>query len=233
MNDYKKIISGVKAHLKMLEAEGITAIPVKRRFRGTAEMSPEVPVKGRVDKREYLLRLKRTTDACVQCKALVRNRTRVVFGSGHANARLMFVGEAPGHEEDRQGLPFVGRAGVLLTKMIESIGLSRGQIFIANVLKCRPPQNRNPYPEEIMNCEPYLCEQIDIIKPKIICALGTFAAQTLLKTDTPISRLRGAFHSYHNTKLLPTFHPAYLLRNASEKRKAWEDFKLIKKELGL
>ncbi len=233
MNEYKKIISCVKAHIKSLEADGITSIPVRGRNKKKVKARAGSVQKAKPSKKEALLKLAKVTDSCVKCKALVRNRNNVVFGAGNANAKLMFVGEAPGFEEDRQGFPFVGRAGQLLTKMIEAIGLSRSQVFIGNVLKCRPPNNRNPLPQEIMNCQPYLMEQIEIIKPKIICALGSFAAKTLLESDVPISRLRGVFHNYYNTKLLPTFHPAYLLRNPSEKRKAWEDLKLIKKELGL
>ena len=165
---------------------------------------------------------------CTKCDELVRNRHSVVFGSGNPNARLVFVGEAPGAEEDRQGLPFVGPAGQLLTKMIEAIGLKREEVFIANVLKCRPPGNRTPKPQEIENCEPYLVKQLALIQPNLICALGTFAAQTLLKTTIPISSLRGKIHDYQGTPLLCTFHPAYLLRNPSEKRKSWEDLKKLK-----
>ena len=165
---------------------------------------------------------------CTRCDELVQNRRSVVFGSGNPEAKLMFVGEAPGAEEDRQGLPFVGRAGQLLTKMIEAIGFKREEVFIANVLKCRPPGNRTPKPAEIQNCRPYLAQQIAMIQPRIICALGTFAAQTLLQTETPISSLRGKSHTYEGTPVICTFHPAYLLRNPAEKRKAWEDLKRVK-----
>jgi len=134
-------------------------------------------------------------------------------------------------EEDIQGVPFVGRAGQLLTKIIEAMGMKRNDVYIGNVLKCRPPNNRNPLPTEIFICEEYLRRQIDCIKPRVICALGKFAAQTLLRTETPISRLRGKFHDYHGTVLMPTFHPAYLLRNPGEKRSVWEDMKKIMKEL--
>ncbi len=175
-----------------------------------------------------LERLREIVLRCTKCDDLVRNRHSVVFGAGDLKAKLVFVGEAPGAEEDRQGLPFVGRAGQLLTKMIESIGLKREEVFIANVLKCRPPGNRPPQPQEIENCEPYLVKQLELIHPKIICALGTFAAHTLLKTMTPISALRGKIHDYHGTPLICTFHPAYLLRNPAEKRKSWEDLKKIR-----
>ncbi|MBI3306763.1 MAG: uracil-DNA glycosylase [Candidatus Omnitrophica bacterium] len=181
--------------------------------------------------REKLIKLREIALKCVKCDELAQTRKSVVFGSGNANAELVFVGEAPGRDEDLQGLPFVGRAGQLLTKIIESVGLSRQEVFICNTLKCRPPGNRPPKPEEIMNCNPFLVEQLNIIRPKVICALGTFAAQTLLKTMTPISQLRGHFHDYHGTKLLCTYHPAYLLRNPGDKRKVWDDMKMIKREL--
>lgn len=168
---------------------------------------------------------------CTRCTELYPTRTNVVFGSGNTKAQLMFVGEAPGADEDAQGLPFVGAAGQLLTKIIESIGLNREEVYIANVLKCRPPSNRKPAPQEIHNCQPYLEEQIRMVSPRIICALGTFAAQTLLKTEKSISQIRGKFFDSHGAKLIPTFHPAYLLRNPGDKRLVWEDMKKIKKEL--
>ncbi|OGW75027.1 MAG: hypothetical protein A2Z72_08685 [Omnitrophica bacterium RBG_13_46_9] len=143
----------------------------------------------------------------------------------------MFVGEGPGMEEDLQGLPFVGRAGQLLTKIIESIGLKRTDVYIANVVKCRPPNNRNPLPTEILTCEEYLIKQIELINPKVICALGKFAAQTLLRSQEAITKLRGKFYDYRQAKLMPTFHPAYLLRNPQDKRLVWEDMKKIKREL--
>lgn len=174
--------------------------------------------------------LRKRVLSCAGCE-LCQTRTNVVFGSGSARAKLMFVGEAPGMQEDLQGLPFVGRAGQLLTKIIESIGLKREDVYIANVLKCRPPENRNPLPTEILICEEYLIEQIELIKPRVICALGKFAAQTLLRSQETISRLRGNFYDYHGAKLIPTFHPAYLLRNPNDKRLVWEDMKKIKREL--
>jgi DNA polymerase len=140
----------------------------------------------------------------------------------------MFVGEAPGEDEDKKGEPFVGRAGQLLTKIIEAIGMTRDQVYIANVIKCRPPGNRNPEPDEVETCEPFLFQQIDIIKPKVIVALGKFGAQTLLRTLDPISRLRGRVYNFRGAKLVPTFHPAYVLRNPSSKREVWEDMKLVR-----
>jgi uracil-DNA glycosylase len=165
---------------------------------------------------------------CMRCKLSKLGRHQVVFGVGNPKAELMFVGEAPGRDEDIQGEPFVGRAGQLLTKIIEAINLTREDVYIANVIKCRPPENRNPEPDEIATCEPFLFRQIDAIKPKVIVALGTFAAQTLLKTDTPISRLRGQAHQYRGAQLVATFHPAYLLRSPDKKRDTWEDMKKVR-----
>jgi len=165
---------------------------------------------------------------CTRCKLHTMGRTQIVFGVGNPEADLMFVGEAPGRDEDLQGYPFVGRAGQLLTKIIEAIALKREDVYIANVIKCRPPENRNPEPDEVETCEPFLFRQIDIIKPKVIVALGKFGAQTLLRTLDPISRLRGRVFEYRGAKLIPTFHPAYLLRNPSSKREVWEDMKLVR-----
>jgi DNA polymerase len=169
--------------------------------------------------------------ACERCKLFTLGRKQIVFGTGNPNAELMFVGEAPGADEDDQGVPFIGRAGQLLTKIIESIGLSRDDVYIANVIKCRPPGNRNPEPDEIAECEPFLLRQIHSVRPKVIVALGTFAAHALLRTDAPISRLRGTFHDYQGAKLLPTFHPAYLLRSPERKRDVWEDMKKVRAAL--
>jgi uracil-DNA glycosylase len=165
---------------------------------------------------------------CTRCKLHALGRRQIVFGVGNPQADLMFVGEAPGADEDVQGEPFVGRAGQLLTKIIEAIGLTREDVYIANVIKCRPPGNRNPEPDEVAQCEPFLFKQIEIIKPKVIVALGKFAAQTLLRTLDPISRLRGRVFDYRGAKLIPTFHPAYLLRNPSSKREVWEDMKVVR-----
>src|SRR5687768_8377809 len=150
---------------------------------------------------------------CVRCKLCSLGRKQIVFGVGNPHADLMFVGEAPGRDEDIQGIPFVGRAGQKLTQIIEAIGLTRDDVYIANVIKCRPPENRNPEPDEVATCEPFLFRQVDTIKPKVIVALGTFAAKSLLKTTDPISRLRGRVYDYRGAKLIPTFHPAFLLRN--------------------
>ena len=164
---------------------------------------------------------------CTRCKLHGLGRTQVVFGVGNPEADLMFVGEGPGADEDLQGEPFVGAAGQLLTKIIEAMGLTRQQVYIANVIKCRPPGNRNPEPDEVAQCEPFLFRQIDIVRPKVVVALGKFAAQSLLRSTEPISRLRGREYTYRNAILMPTFHPAYLLRTPSAKREVWEDMKRV------
>lgn len=167
---------------------------------------------------------------CQRCK-LAPKRTNIVFGSGNPNAELVFVGEAPGYDEDQQGLPFVGRAGQLLTKIIESINLKREDVYICNVLKCRPPDNRNPEPDEVAACNPFMKRQLASIKPKVVCCLGTFAAQTVLQTVAPISKLRGKFFDIDGLRVIATFHPAYLLRSPDKKREVWEDMKQIRDEL--
>ena len=174
-----------------------------------------------------LKKLDEQVKECTKCE-LCKNRTNVVFGVGNQDTDLMFVGEAPGYYEDIQGEPFVGKAGQLLTKIIESIGTKRGDVYITNILKCRPPDNRNPSANEIVMCSPHLIRQIEIIRPKIICALGTFAAQTLLDTKDTIGKLRGRFFEYQSTKFLATYHPAYLLRNPDDKKKVWVDIKKVR-----
>ena len=179
-----------------------------------------------------LAELEASVRDCQACR-LHEGRRQVVFGTGNADADLVFVGEAPGHDEDVQGEPFVGRAGQLLTRIIQAIGLTREDVYILNVIKCRPPQNRNPLPEEVAACRPIIDKQLACLKPRVICALGTFAAQALLRSDERISRLRGRFHTMGNILVRPTFHPAYLLRNPQEKRKVWQDMQDIQRELGL
>jgi DNA polymerase len=169
---------------------------------------------------------------CTRCK-LHRGRHNIVFGVGNPRARLMFVGEAPGEDEDLQGFPFVGKAGGLLTKMIEAMGLKRDDVYICNTVKCRPPNNRNPEPDELASCEPFLKGQLAAVKPEVIVTLGKFAAQALLRDDSPVSRLRGHWREYEGIPLMPTFHPAYLLRSPGEKGKVWEDLKQVMKKLNL
>jgi len=173
--------------------------------------------------------LAQKASGCTRCD-LCHTRTNVAFGSGSPDADLMFVGEAPDHDEDLQGLPFVGRAGQLLTKIIEAMGMSREEVFICNVLKCRPPNNRDPQPGEVAECEPYLKRQIEIVRPKIICTLGRIAAQVLLKSSESMGRMRGRLHEYEGIPVICTYHPAALLRNASWKRPTWEDMKWLRRE---
>ncbi len=180
--------------------------------------------------KESLDEIRNDLGDCVRCK-LAPTRKNIVFGSGNPHAELMFVGEAPGADEDEQGLPFVGRAGQLLTKIIEAMGMEREEVYICNILKCRPPNNRNPEADEIASCEPFLFRQIESAKPKVICALGAFGAQTLLRTTESIGRLRGKLIDYRGAALIATYHPAYLLRNPIEKRKVWEDMQVIQNYL--
>jgi DNA polymerase len=163
---------------------------------------------------------------CIRCKLHAQGRKQIVFGVGNPSADLMFIGEAPGADEDIQGEPFVGRAGQLLTKIIEAMGYTRKDVYIANVLKCRPPGNRNPEPDEVASCQPFLFRQIDVVDPKVMVALGTFAAQALLNTKDPISRLRGRAWPCRGRLLVPTFHPAFLLRSPERKRDTWDDMKM-------
>ena len=216
-----RMIEGIRRAIESERLAGVDEIYVKRKEKSVKRKDATT-----------LKTLEKRVLACSSC-SLAETRTNVVFGEGNPRADLMFVGEAPGGDEDKQGRPFVGRAGQLLTKIIESIGLKREDVFIGNILKCRPPGNRNPLPSEIATCSPQLLEQIELIRPKVICDLGKFAAQTLLNTETPISKLRGKFYDYHGIKLMPTYHPAYLLRNSSGKKDVWEDMQMIAKELGL
>jgi len=170
--------------------------------------------------------LRDLVSGCQMC-GLAAGRTLTVFGEGNPKADLMFIGEGPGYHEDVQGKPFVGRAGALLTKMIQAMGLQRDQVFITNIVKCRPPGNRDPEPDEIKACEPFLKRQIEIIRPKIICALGRISIQGLLRDTTPISKVRGQWRTYQDIPLMPTFHPAFLLRSPDQKRLAWEDLKAV------
>jgi len=173
-----------------------------------------------------LSQINQQVQSCKQC-SLHKTKTNYVFGQGNPNAKIMFIGEAPGAEENEQGKPFVGPAGQLLTKMIEAIGLKREEVYITNILKCHPPENRDPKPDEIQKCFPYVQKQIETVKPKVICALGAFAAQTLLNTEEPITSLRTKTHEYKGIKVIPTFHPAYLIRNPDKKKLAWEDLQLL------
>ncbi len=192
------------------------------------EMSQQEPVAG-----DSLEAVRAEVAACTACDELACTRTQTVFGVGNPQARLCFLGEAPGADEDARGEPFVGRAGQLLTKIIEACTLSREDVYILNVLKCRPPGNRNPLPHEVANCREFLNRQLAIIQPEYICCLGTIAAQTLLETETPIGRMRGKFFDYRGIQVMCTYHPAYLLRNPAAKKDVWEDMKTLMRRLGV
>ena len=226
-------------HLRFFEELGVRGISRDARWRerggartGTTGTTGTTDTTGAAEPPaddDSLAAIRETIGDCTRCKLHALGRTQIVFGVGNPNARLMFVGEAPGADEDIQGEPFVGRAGQLLTKIIQSIGLERSDVYIANVIKCRPPGNRNPEPDEVSQCQPFLFRQIDTIRPRVIVALGTFAAHALLGTDAPISRLRGKVHPFrHESSLIPTFHPAYLLRSPERKRDVWEDMKKVR-----
>ena len=222
----------LKAHLEFfgeLGVDGIRVEPVWRQRVACDDRAPQaqtVPISASMA--EALATIRDHLGDCTRCKLHGLGRRQIVFGVGNPNADLMFVGEAPGADEDVQGEPFVGRAGQLLNKIIESIGLRREEVYIANLIKCRPPGNRNPEPDEVEQCEPFLFRQIDSIKPKVIVALGKFAAQSLLRTTDPITRLRGREYTYRDAILMPTYHPAYLLRAPSAKREVWEDMKRVR-----
>lgn len=177
--------------------------------------------------------LQQQVAACTRCSELAETRTQTVFGVGDPQARLCFMGEAPGGDEDRLGEPFVGRAGQLLTKIIEACQMQRGDVYILNMLKCRPPGNRNPLPHELANCRGYLERQLELIQPEFICCLGAVAAQNLLGTSVGISKLRGKLYTFRGAKVVCTFHPAYLLRNPAAKKDAWEDMKFLMREMGV
>ena len=213
----QEVIADLKSYLEYLRDMGIEGFPSSGRKPENSFSGPAL---------QTLEEVKKELGDCRRCK-LHRTRRTIVFGEGDERARLMFIGEGPGYDEDLQGRPFVGKAGQLLTKIIESIHLQREEVYIANIIKCRPPQNRNPQPDEIETCYPFLMKQIQVIRPKIICALGTFAAQTLLNTNAKITALRGRVFDFAGIKVLPTYHPAFLLRNPERKREVWEDVKQI------
>ena len=238
--EWRRAVAGHLNYLKDLEILGVSKDPEWRRRNAQLttdneqlttenEQLPTQNEERGTRNEETLATIREDLGPCVRCKLHGLGRKQIVFGVGNPNADLMFVGEAPGADEDVQGEPFVGRAGQLLTKIIEAIGLSRSDVYIANVLKCRPPSNRNPEPDEVDQCEPFLMRQIDSVKPKVIVALGTFAAHALLKTETPVSRLRGRVYEFRGgAKLIPTFHPAFLLRSPDRKRDVWEDMKIAR-----
>jgi len=240
--EFAAVVTSLKRHLERRQRAGVRYLP----------KGNPVPTQPATAKEESLLvgtvvdmftdyaesmqaktldELRAAIGDCQRCK-LCSGRTHVVFGVGNPRATLMFVGEGPGRDEDLQGEPFVGRAGQLLTDIItKGIGMKREDVYICNVVKCRPPENRNPEPDEVAACEPFLKKQIELVRPEIIVGLGKFAVQTLLQSKVPITKVRGNWHSYHGIKLMPTFHPAYLLRNPADKKLVWEDIKKVIKEL--
>ncbi|MCK4249132.1 MAG: uracil-DNA glycosylase [Candidatus Omnitrophica bacterium] len=238
-DEYLGLVKGLKSQLDAELLAGITEIPVlkPKKKKGelkqaTSEAETKSPAGKDKGKLELMKQLYARVSGCAKCD-LHKDRTNLVFGIGNVQARLCFVGEAPGRDEDKQGKPFVGRAGKLLTDIIKAMGLERKDVFIANILKCRPPGNRNPETKEISVCWPYLEEQLKIIQPKVICTLGKIAGMTLLETETPIGQLRGKFSQWQGIKVMPTYHPAYLLRNPHAKKIVWEDMKQIMGVLGL
>ena len=235
------MVTSLRRHLQRRQRAGIHVLPneqpdkmVKPRVAGERQPLVSADAGSFVEptlSAKNLDELRAEIGDCRLCK-LCAGRTHIVFGVGNPHARLMFVGEGPGRDEDLQGEPFVGRAGQLLTDIItKGMGLKREDVYIANVVKCRPPENRNPEPDEVAACEPFLKKQIDLVRPEVIVGLGKFAVQTLLQSKTPISKLRGNWHRYHGIKLMPTFHPAYLLRNPADKKLVWQDIKKVIKEL--
>jgi len=223
--DLNIAVEDVKNYLRFLAETGCSGFECSKKSLDTVDKW------GKKERflKETLKTIQSDLGDCRRCK-LSNTRKNIVFGKGDPRARLVFVGEGPGFDEDVSGEPFVGAAGQLLTKIIQAIKLTREQIYICNIIKCRPPGNRNPEPDEIERCFPFIERQIAVIKPDFICTLGTFASQTLLETKKPISRLRGRFYDFMGIKLIPTYHPAYLLRNPDKKRDVWEDMKKLMKE---
>ena len=241
-DELRGLVASLRRHIGQYERSGIRHVPRGEARERHVEAAPGDGLLEGVEgnlfsdyasayQAKTLKELRSAIGDCRRCK-LWSGRTHLVFGVGNPKAKLMFVGEGPGRDEDLQGEPFVGRAGQLLTDIItKGMGLKREDVYIANVIKCRPPENRNPEPDEVESCEPFLKKQVDLIRPQIIVALGKFAVQTLLRSKVPITRLRGIWHDYHGIKLMPTFHPAYLLRNPGDKKLVWEDIKKVLKEL--
>jgi DNA polymerase len=248
VNDFPSALNLVMGALEQIRDDGgklprasrSALVQLRRARPAESETAPRPSLQGTADKAALLAGIQARVAVCVQCPHLARTRTQTVFGVGNPEADLMFIGEAPGADEDRRGEPFVGRAGQLLTKIIETMGFRRGDVYIANVLKCRPDMpagssgNRPPTPEEMQTCLPYLTEQIDIIQPKVLVALGATAVEGLLGTRGVMRELRGKWHSHQDTPLMITYHPSYLLRNQApaEKRKVWEDMLQVLERLG-
>jgi len=238
--DRAALVAAVRARVEYDRELGVlgypertTAAPAAEPVRATVATETDLFTAPGLQRAQSLEAVRTELGDCTRCK-LSGHRTQIVFGVGNPKARLVFVGEAPGRDEDAQGEPFVGRAGQLLTEIItKGMKLKREDVYICNVIKCRPPENRNPEPDEVASCEPFLLRQLELIGPEVIVALGKFAVQTLLREKTPITKLRGRWYDYHGIRLMPTFHPAYLLRNPAEKRVVWEDIQKVMRVLGL
>ncbi len=225
--DLRQLVAGLRTYLEARGRSGLLGVSTAATPR-TPAAAPALRVVPDMDAPDApdLASVRQELGDCQRCK-LCGERKNIVFGTGNPDAALVFVGEAPGADEDEQGEPFVGRAGQLLTKMIEAMGFGRSDVYICNVLKCRPPQNRNPEPDEVASCEPFLQKQLAVLQPRMIVTLGKFAAHALLREQTPITRLRGNFRTYEGIPLMPTYHPAFLLRDPSRKREAWEDLQAV------
>ncbi|PIR20793.1 MAG: hypothetical protein COV45_04345 [Deltaproteobacteria bacterium CG11_big_fil_rev_8_21_14_0_20_47_16] len=220
----QKLASSLKSHLQFQQSMGIQGIPTYNTVQGSSATTP-------IHAGESLDDIRNDVGDCQRCK-LCSTRTNIVFGVGNPHAELMFIGEGPGADEDAQGEPFVGRAGKLLTKIIEAMGLQRSDVYINNIVMCRPPNNRAPEPDESATCKPFLLRRIAVIKPKLIVCLGATAVKNLLEVDTPISKIRGKIQDWQGYKVMPTFHPAFLLRNPNMKKPVWEDMKVVLEFLG-
>ncbi len=235
--DFLKLLNDVTAYVKHEQEEGVRTLEVRARPRAAPPPAAVVPtpasapVAASSEVEAALLDIARRVAACTNCP-LCKTRTRTVPGQGCAAPEIMFIGEGPGADEDRQGLAFVGRAGQLLTKIVAAMGFTREQVFIGNIVKCRPPENRTPAPEEMQACIPFLKEQIALLRPKVIVALGATAVRGLLNMEIGITKLRGKWQTYEGIALMPTYHPAYLLRNAAGKKDVWEDMKAVLKKIG-
>jgi DNA polymerase len=230
-SEVSDIASQLKRELEYEQEIGVPDLPMPKKTNQPATSSP-VHQTTSTPKGESLDDIRADIGDCTRCK-LCEGRTNIVFGVGNPNADIMFIGEGPGRDEDLQGEPFVGRAGQLLTRIIQAMGLERKDVYIANIVKCRPPNNRNPEADEMATCSPFLYRQIAAIKPKVLIGLGNIAIQTLLQTKTGITRLRGQFHEVAGIPLMPTFHPAFLLRNANKKKEVWEDVQKVMEKLGM
>lgn len=241
-SELQYLLAALRGYLVDLEETGVDSLPAHMASHGVSPV-PEIGEGMQKEEgsstnqcatayRESLEEIRRELADCLRCP-LGASRTNLVFGTGNGRARIVFVGEAPGREEDLAGEPFVGEAGRLLTRIVQAMGFDRDQVYICNVLKCRPPGNRNPLPVEIAACLPFLRRQLQAISPEVIVALGTFAAQALLHSREPISRLRGRFHDFSGIPLMPTFHPAFLLRNPAMKREVWDDMQAVMQRLGM